>query len=75
MIKITDEQKNALKNFLKNQQESARLSPALAHWITISFNRTQDYFFIDHSEMSWLTMLGLVRPGLIRKTMQIIPAK
>ena len=75
MTKITDEQKDNLKNFLKHQQESARLSPALAHWITISFNRTQDYFFIDHSEMSWLTMLGLVRPGLIRKTMQIIPAK
>lgn len=75
MTKITDEQKNNLKNFLNNQQESIRLSPALAHWASITFNRTQDYFFIDHNEMSWLTMLGLVHPGLIRKTMQIIPDK
>jgi hypothetical protein len=75
MTKITDEQKNNLKNFLNNQQESIRLSPALARWIAISFNRTQDYFFVDHNEMSWLTMLGLVRPGIIRKTMQIIPTK
>jgi hypothetical protein len=75
MTKITDEQKTNLKNFLNNQQESIRLSPALSHWASITFNRTQDYFFIDHNEMSWLTMFGLVHPGLIRKTMQIIPAK
>lgn len=74
IIKLTTEQKTHLIGFLLNQP-SVRLSPALNSWITGSFNRTQDYFFIDHNEMSWLTMLGLVRPGLIRKTMQIIPTK
>ena len=72
--KLTDEQKTHLKNFLENQP-TVRISPALTTWIAGAFHRTEDYFFIDHANMSWLTMLGLVRPGLIRKTMQIIPAK
>ena len=73
-IKLTDEQKTHLKKFLANQP-TVRISPALATWINGVFHRTEDYFFIDHADMSWLTMLSLVRPGLIRKTMQIIPAK
>ena len=74
IAKLTTEQKAHLTGFLLNQQ-TVRISPALKAWITGSFNRTQDYFFVDHNEMSWLTMLSLVRPGLIRKTMQIIQAK
>lgn len=72
--KITPEQKDYLMGFLINQH-TVRLSPALDGWIVSPFHRTQDYFFIDHNDMSWLTMLALVRPGLIRKTMQIIPDK
>ena len=71
ITKLTYDQKTQLTGFLLNQH-TVRLSPALDEWIVGPFNRTQDYFFIDHDEMSWLTMLGLVRPGLIRKTMQII---
>jgi len=74
-IKLTSEQKEHLTDFLFNQKDHVRVSPALQQWIDQSFNRTQDYFFIDYNNSSWLTMLGLVRPGLIRKTMQIIPAK
>ena len=73
-IKLTDEQKTHLINFLVNQP-TARVSPALTTWLISKFHRTQDYFFIDHTGMSWLTMLSLVHPGLIRKTMQIIPTK
>jgi hypothetical protein len=72
--KLTDNQKIHLTGFLSNQI-TVRMSPALNEWVNGSFNRTQDYFFVDHDEMSWLTMLGLVRPGLIRKTQQIIQAK
>ena len=72
--KLTDEQKIHLKNFLNNQP-TVRISPSLTTWLAGTFHRTQDYFFVDHSEMSWLTMLSLVQPGLIRKTLQIIPAK
>ena len=74
ITKITQEQKDHLIAFLANQP-AVRLSPALKHWTTVPFNRTQDYFFVDHDGMAWLTMLSLVRPGLIRKTMQIIQAK
>jgi len=75
ITKITEQQKNNLINFLTNQQPSIRISPALAEWTIGSFHRTQDYFFVDHNEMSWLTMLALVHPGIIRKTQQIIQAK
>jgi len=74
ITKLTSDQKDQLINFLLNQK-TIRLSPALKQWIDQPFNRTQDYFFIDHNEMSWLTMLSLVRPGLIRKTQEIILAK
>ena len=74
MIKLTDDQKTHLINFLANQP-AARISPALVSWLKSPFHRTQDYFFIDHDTMSWLTMFSLVLSGLIRKTMQIIPAK
>jgi hypothetical protein len=75
ITKITSEQKNMLINFLNNQHSGIRIGPALAKWTTSAFYRTQDYFFVDHNEMSWLTMLALVHPGIIRKTQQILPAK
>jgi hypothetical protein len=75
ITKITSQQKDMLINFLNNQQSNIRIGPALATWITSAFHRTQDYFFVDHDEMSWLTMLALVHPGIIRKTQQIIQAK
>lgn len=75
LTKLTTEGKHALVNFFTNQQGHIRLSPSLTTWIDGSFHRTQDYFFIDHDSESWLTMLCLVHPGLIRKTLQIIAAK
>jgi hypothetical protein len=75
MIKLTAQQKQQLVDFFHNQQSQIRLSPSLKSWTTQSFNRTQDYFFIDHNSLSWLTMLSLVQPGIVRKTLHIIPAK
>ena len=75
ITKITDGQKRNIRNFLDNQRESIRISPALERWLLIPLTRTQDYFFIDHDEMIWLTMMALVHPSLIRKTQQIIQAK
>lgn len=74
-LKLQSQQKDNLMDFLHNQQEHVRLSPALRHWFDLSFVRTQDYFFVDHNAESWLTMLSLVHPGIVRKTMHIIPAK
>jgi hypothetical protein len=75
IAKLTAIQKDQLMDFLWNQKDWIRISPALQRWIDQPFNRTQDYFFVDYNNSSWLTMLALVNPGLIRKTMQIIPAK
>lgn len=72
--KLTAEQKTQLVNFLTNQPD-IRISPALKQWINLKFTRTQDYFFIDYNTTVWLTMLSLVIPGLIRKTLEIIPTK
>lgn len=74
-LKLTPGEKQVLAKFLIGQQPMIRLAPSLLAWIDTSFNRTQDYFFVDHSTESWLSMLGLVLPGIIRKTQQIIPAK
>ena len=69
-LKLTATEKTQINNFLKDQE--VRVSPALKEWFDNPFNRAQDYFFIDYNSESWLTMLSLVRPGLIRKTVNIV---
>jgi hypothetical protein len=71
--KLTAEQKTQLINFFVNQQEHIRVSPGLSAWCDSAFHRTQDYYFIDHDGESWLVMLSLIHPGLIRKTVELIP--
>jgi hypothetical protein len=73
-VKITDEEKTQLCNFFINQQGHARLGPALVKWMDERWHRTQDYFFVDHDEESWLVLLSLIKPGMIRKTVQLIAA-
>jgi hypothetical protein len=70
-VKLTDQEKDRILSFLQEQKE-VRISPALYEWIATPFNRTQDYFFVDYNAETWLTMLALVRPGLIRRTVQIV---
>lgn len=70
-VKLSLEEKTQLHNFLNNQTE-IRCSPGLAMWFDLTFHRTQDYFFVDHNGENWLLMLALVRPGLIRKTVDLI---
>ena len=74
--KITEKEKENLINFLINQHTHMRISPALWDWVNApKFSSLQDYYFIDYDSETWLTMLSLIRPGAVRKTMQIIPAK
>jgi hypothetical protein len=73
-IKLTDQQKKSIGTFLKNQ-ESIRLSPSLASWLVRSGSPwSQGHHFVDHNDTAWLTMLSLIRPGLIKNTIKIIPA-
>jgi hypothetical protein len=69
-VKLTAEEKNQINAFLTQQE--VRVSPALKSWIATPFIRAQDHFFVDYDSEYWLTMLSLVRPGLIRKTVQIV---
>ena len=71
-VKLTSQEKQNLTNFLNNQQDYMRVSPALIAWIGQPYHRLQDYFFIDHTGESWLVMLALIKSGLVRKTMDII---
>jgi hypothetical protein len=73
--KLSAQEKQVLIDFLQNQQSHVRISPGLKNWVRDPFTRTQDYFFVDHNGCSWLSMLSLVRPGIIRKTLQIVTAK
>lgn len=71
-IKLNVMEKESLANFFINQKEHIRPSPSLTSWFDLPYLRTQDYFFIDYNGDEWLTMLSLIRPGLIRKTSKII---
>ena len=73
-VKLSPKEKENIINFFSNQQDYMRISPALVKWLLTPYHRTQDYFFIDYDSESWLVMLGLVKPGLIRKTVNIISA-
>jgi hypothetical protein len=74
-IKITREQKQHLISFLQGQHTQVRLAPSLISWMNQPYLHTQDYFFVDHDSESWPTMLALVQPGVIRKTLAIVTAK
>jgi hypothetical protein len=74
-IKITREQKQHLISFLQGQHTQVRLAPSLLSWMDQPYLRTQDYFFVDHDSEAWPTMLALVQPGVIRKTLAIVTAK
>lgn len=72
-VKMTQQEKDNLKNFFTNHTEHIRLSPSLNIFITEKpYLRTMDHYFIDYNDEQWLTMLSLIRPGLIRKTQQIV---
>lgn len=72
-IKLTAQEKETLKGFFDNQKEHVRTSPSFNQWLYKQpYLRTQDYFFIDYSGEQWLTMISLIRPGLIRKTQRIV---
>ena len=73
-VKLTNVEKKIIINFLANYHDDIRLSPCLHDWTTQPFKWLEPYYFIDHDEESWLVMLSLVRPGLIKKTLSIIKA-
>jgi hypothetical protein len=72
-IVVNEQQKRSISQLLRNQ-EGIRLSPGLKDWVLYSNWRTwtESYFFVDHNDTGWMTMLSLVYPGMIKNTIQII---
>jgi len=79
--KYTRDQRDMLKNFLDSRQDTLRVSPALSDWVTgnvgyiLNLNYSRSHFFVDHDHPNEGTMLSLVMPGIVRKTMPIETTK
>lgn len=73
--KFDEKQKQSLTNFLKTNSTNGdlKMSPALRYWSgAIKSFVTQEHFFIDYNDDRLLTMLALIKPKLIRKTLKIV---
>ena len=79
--KYTRDQRDMLKNFLDSRRDTLRVSPALSDWINgnvgyiLNLNYSRSHFFVDHDHPNEGTMLSLVMPGIVRKTMPIETTK
>ena len=79
--KYTRDQRDMLKNFLDSRQDTLRVSPALSDWINgnvgyiLNLNYSRSHYFVDHDHPNEGTMLSLVLPGIVRKTMPIETTK
>lgn len=71
--RVETDQKTSLINFLKNRTD-IRLSPSMKEWITKydSYRYMCDNYFIDHNNDGFLTMLTLVSPIKIKKTVTLL---
>ena len=63
-------QADRLRRFLTAQKE-LRISGSLSRWITDDHDTLHEHYFIDHDDQGILTMLALIDPGLIRKTLAV----
>jgi hypothetical protein len=73
---VSAEQRQRLRDFFNNYQDSIRLCPSLNKWIVYATGRRIfGYYFVDHDDDGWLVLLNLLQPGLVRKTVQIIADK
>lgn len=74
---VTPEQKTSLATFLA-AQDDVRPSPTLKWVLGQESSKDQrffEYYFIDHNDQGVITMLALILPGAIRKTVPIIADK
>lgn len=69
--KFTQQEKHYLENYLANQT-CVQPSSSLQQWLDSHFLRSQDYYFVDHDGQGFETMLSLIVPNLIRRTLPIV---
>jgi hypothetical protein len=60
-----------LANFLQAQSD-IRLGPALEKCIKNQWTRYQSWYFMDHDSPTTVTMLSMISPGIVRKTLPIV---
>lgn len=72
---LTIEQKNNLAKFLEAQVDT-KASPAMKHFLNSQHQtRIFDYYFVDHNDSGFITMLSLIAPDIIRRTLAITADK
>ena len=80
--KYTREQRLMLANFLNSRKDTLHPCGALMSWLTGDFpgyihnlNYSRSHYFVDHDHPNEGTMISLVMPGIVRKTMPIETTK
>jgi hypothetical protein len=80
--KYTQEQRLMLANFLNARKDTLHPCDSLMSWLTgqfpgyvLNLNYSRSHYFVDHDHPNEGTMLSLVMPGIVRKTMPIETTK
>lgn len=80
--KYSYDQRQMLLNFLKSREGTLRPCGSLLTWLGIGQRRymmnpnySRSYYFVDHDHPNEGTMLSLVMPGIVRKTLPIETTK
>ena len=80
--KYSLDQRNLLLNFLDSRVGTRRPFGALMNWLLqqpkyylANLNYSRSHYFVDHDHPNEGTMLSLVMPGIVRKTMPIETTK
>jgi len=81
--KYTYDQRLMLANFLNSRKDTLQPCGSLMAWLTIGMssgyvlnrNYSRAHYFVDHDHPNEGTMLSLVMPGIVRKTMAIETTK
>ena len=80
--KYTQEQRLMLANFLNSRKDTLHPCGSLMSWLTgqfpgyvLNLNYSRAHYFVDHDHPNEGTMISLVMPGIVRKTMPIQTTK
>jgi hypothetical protein len=80
--KYTKDQRDMLLNFFLSREGTLRPCGSLLTWLgtgqhrfMMNPNYSRSYYFVDHDHPNEGTMLSLVMPGIVRKTMPIETTK
>lgn len=71
VYRMDNDNRLMLKNFFESRHEQYKCSPSLKRALKSGNIYLLDYFFVDYNNPQDMTMLNLVAPGCIRKTLSI----